>query len=174
MFKKTSKGILNSHLEMDESMQEFSSLATTTPFNALDALKNKVLYPSKEAILEPEIIIGENVRIEGSITFEKYAKIDGHFSGEIISKGKIEVGPNAFIQSDIFLEEAHISGTVEGNISVTKRLVLEGSAKVIGDITAPTLSVGEGVSIRGQLHVMKTLSPEETEEELPFAEEPLL
>ncbi|NDB86407.1 MAG: polymer-forming cytoskeletal family protein, partial [Alphaproteobacteria bacterium] len=117
--------------------------------------------------------IGEDVRIEGILSFEKLGRIDGFFSGEVLSKGKIIIGPQATVKADLFLDEAHIEGTLEGNITVHTKLVLKGQAKLIGDIVAASISVHEGVTIRGQLHVSKITEPSEEEEELPFVTEPL-
>jgi cytoskeletal protein CcmA (bactofilin family) len=170
MFKKYTK---DSHVE--ESIQEKPSLSATSPFTGYESFRNKNMQEAlfEKAIEKPEIFIGENVKIEGSLTFEALAKIEGHFTGEIISKGKIIVGQQGIVKADIFLEEAIISGKVEGNITVTKKLILEGSAKITGDITAPSISVGEAVSICGQLHVTKTPSPEELDEEFLLEEDPL-
>ncbi|MCX6991176.1 MAG: polymer-forming cytoskeletal protein [Chlamydiae bacterium] len=170
MFKKHTKDS-----QVEESLLEKPSLTATSPFTGYESFRNKNM---QEALFEkgtekPEIFIGENVKIEGSLTFETLAKIEGHFTGEIISKGKIIIGPQGIVKADIFLEEAVISGRVEGNITVTKKLILEGSAKITGDITAPSISVGEGVSICGKLHVTKTPSPEELEEDFPLEEDPL-
>ena len=169
MFKKHTKAS-----QIEESMLEKPSLTATSPFTGYESFRAKNMQEAlfEKAIEKPEIFIGENVTIEGSLTFETLAKIEGHFTGELLSKGKIIIGPQAVVKADIFLEEAVISGRVEGNITVTKKLVLEGSAKITGDITAPSISVGEGVSICGQLHVTKTPSPEELEEEFPL-EDPL-
>ena len=48
---------------------------------------------------------------------------------------------------------------VEGNITVQYRLILKGNAEVKGNITAPRLSVDEGVSIIGQVHVTAAAAP---------------
>jgi cytoskeletal protein CcmA (bactofilin family) len=98
---------------------------------------------------EPETIIGENVTMKGELHFKRLLRIDGTFEGDLISNGKLIVGPKGSVKAHINLQEAFISGKVDGNITVTERLVLRGRAEVHGDITAPLLSVDEGVSIVG-------------------------
>ncbi len=58
------------------------------------------------------------------------------------------------------MDEVEVSGKVEGNITVKTRLVLKGNAEVRGNITAPKISVDEGVSIMGQVHVTPAGSPD--------------
>jgi len=103
---------------------------------------------------EPETVIASNVEIKGSLSFEKLLRIDGVFEGELHSTGKLIIGPTGSVKANIDLDEAFISGKVIGNISVKKRLVLRGKAEITGDITAPLLSVDEGVSIIGILNVV--------------------
>ncbi len=110
---------------------------------------------------EPETTIAEGITIKGSIEFKKILRIDGVFEGELISSGKLVIGPTGVVKADIALEEAFISGRVEGNITVTSRLCLRGRASIQGDIQAPLLSIDEGVSLKGSLTVAQAPIPEE-------------
>ena len=106
-----------------------------------------------EVIDEPETVISENVAITGTLSFQKCLRIDGTFQGELESQGKLIIGPKGFVKANINLEAAFIAGKVEGDITVKERLVLRGRAEVRGNITAPLLSIDEGVSIIGQVFV---------------------
>ena len=119
--------------------------------------------PPPLEIEEPETIIGENVSLKGTLSFQKMIQIDGTFEGEIESKGKIIIGPRGVVKAHLNLEEAFIAGKVEGDITVKERLVLRGRAEVRGNITAPLLSVDEGVSIIGQVYVT---APESISEDI--------
>ncbi len=102
---------------------------------------------------EPEVIIGENVKMTGELSYQKLLRVDGTFEGDLISDGRLVVGPKGVVKANIDLQEAFISGRVVGNITVKERLVLRGRAEIHGDITAPIISVDEGVSIVGKMHV---------------------
>ncbi len=103
---------------------------------------------------EQETLIAEHVEIQGTLRFQKALRIDGRFEGQLEASGKLIIGPTGSVKANIDLDEAFISGKVIGNITVKKRLVLRGKAEVTGDITAPLLSVDEGVSIVGILSVV--------------------
>ena len=102
---------------------------------------------------EPETTIAAHVEIKGTLCFQKCLRIDGAFEGELHATGKLIIGPTGSVRANIDLEEAFISGKVVGDIRVQKRLVLRGKAEIKGDITAPLISVDEGVSIIGTLTV---------------------
>lgn len=153
MFKKLGKN--PQEQEIQQAQLPFPDLAdrphnpfTTDIMNSIDP------QPYEDAgEEEPETIIAEGVSISGTISFKKLIRIDGSFEGELASSGKIIIGPTGSVKANIDLEEAFISGKVKGNISVKKRLVLRGRAEVRGDITAPLISVDEGVSLLGMLTI---------------------
>ena len=114
-------------------------------------------------IEEPETILGEGVVIKGQLKFRRYLRIDGEFEGELISEGKLVVGPNGVVRSNIDLREAVIEGRIEGNVTTKERLELRGEAKVFGNIQTKLLSIDEGVTVIGQVIVR----PQEEERSLP-------
>jgi cytoskeletal protein CcmA (bactofilin family) len=101
----------------------------------------------------PETTLGEGVTFRGELSFERLLRIDGTFEGELLSQGKVVVGPKGKVKANLKLREAIIEGMVEGNITVEEKLELRGDARIQGDITAKTLCVDEGVSIHGIVSV---------------------
>lgn len=126
-------------------MEENWNHEKTAPFphHFQDTLKEEV----------PETTLGEGVTFRGELTFERLLRIDGTFEGELLSQGKVIVGPKGKVQANLNLREAIIEGEVKGNITVQEKLELRGEAAVYGDITAKTLSVDEGVTIEGVVRV---------------------
>ena len=101
----------------------------------------------------PDTTLGEGVVFKGELTFNNLLRIDGHFEGELVSEGKLIVGPSGVVKSNITMREAIIEGKVEGNVAVLDRLELREQAEVRGDIDARLLSVDEGVIIVGKVSV---------------------
>ncbi len=110
-------------------------------------------FEDQEPDFGPEMTIGANVTVVGKIAFQREIRVDGVFEGEFEGNGKIVIGPEGFVKADMELYDAEIAGKVEGNITVKNRLILRGNAEIKGNITAPRLSVDEGVSIIGQVYV---------------------
>lgn len=106
----------------------------------------------------PETTLGAGVTFRGQLSFERFLRIDGAFEGDLLSHGKVVVGPSGSVKADLNLREAIIEGTVEGNITVQEKLELRGNAIIKGDIRAKSLCVDEGVTISGIVMV----SPNET------------
>ena len=133
--------------------------------NAIDPHAFEVTEEAPKEDEEPETIIASGVSIKGTMSFQKLIRIDGSFEGELLSSGKLIVGPTGSVKANINLEEAFISGKVTGDITVKSRLVLRGRAEVRGDIVAPLISVDEGVSIIGILNIAQEPEPLSTAED---------
>jgi cytoskeletal protein CcmA (bactofilin family) len=148
-FKKMTKDLLDKEIAPSRYDDEPGIPAENTFFSPL--FKDQPQFNPKDE--EPETIIGENVHVKGELRFESLLRVDGTFEGELISNGRLIIGPTGSVKANLNLAEAFVSGKVEGNIIVKERLVLRGRAEVHGDITAPLLNVDEGVTIHGRVHV---------------------
>lgn len=146
---KFAKNLLDRGIQKEDRME-----APPAPF-----IHEAPLYDDPEPDIGPEMTIGVNVSVMGKIAFQREIRVDGVFEGEFEGDGKIVIGPEGFVKADMDLYEAEVSGKVEGNITVKNRLILRGRAEVKGNITAPRLSVDEGVSIIGQVYVTASASP---------------
>src|SRR6185369_11296819 len=95
--------------------------------------------------------VGDVVNFTGEVCFKSMLRIDGHFSGNVISTdGTLIVSTGAQVtQAVIKVAVAKINGTVEGNILASKELVLGRTANVRGHVTSPALIVEEGAQLNG-------------------------
>jgi cytoskeletal protein CcmA (bactofilin family) len=124
-----------------------------------EAVDDSSIY-EPQATTQPDFVLGEQTSVMGKIAFQGLAVIHGLFEGEFEGGRSLTVGPQGFVKADIHVDEAEISGKVEGNITVNIRLILRGTAEVRGNITAPRISVDEGVSIIGQVQVTPAGNPD--------------
>lgn len=129
-------------------------------------LSATALYqPERTSTLEqPDMVIGEGVSVSGEVCFEKTLRVDGEFKGELLSDGRLIVGPQGRVNCHINLSSAVIEGQVTGNITVTGSLELLGNAKIFGDISASSLVVAPGVTLIGQVCVKQDIRPLETDD----------
>lgn len=98
-------------------------------------------------------IIGADSHFEGKLRFERTAKINGKFDGQIMGKGELQVSQNALCKADLDIGAAAIDGRIEGNVKVSDTVRLNGSGVVKGDITAAKMVMSEGASLYGMCAV---------------------
>jgi cytoskeletal protein CcmA (bactofilin family) len=95
--------------------------------------------------------VGDVVNFTGEVCFKSMLRIDGHFSGNVISPdGTLIVSTGAQVTKAVIkVAVAKINGTVEGDILASKQLVLGRTANVRGHLAAPALVVEEGAQLNG-------------------------
>lgn len=104
-------------------------------------------------------VLNSDVSIVGTLRFTDDLLVDGSVEGEIESEGVLTVGSNASIQSGaknkvaIRTKSAIIQGRVVGDIVVTDRVELTGTAELVGDITAARIAIQEGAIFVGHCSV---------------------
>lgn len=104
-------------------------------------------------------VLNSDVSIVGTLRFTDDLLVDGSVEGEIESEGVLTVGSNASIQAGeknkvaIRTKSAIIHGRVVGDIVVTDRVELAGTAELVGDITAARIAIQEGAIFVGHCSV---------------------
>ncbi len=101
-------------------------------------------------------IIGEGSELKGEFNVKGTLRIDGVFSGEIHTDGKILISKTGHIKTDIKGGDIIIGGKVEGNVYATKQVSLLKTAQLMGDIITPSLVVEEGVVFEGNCIINKS------------------
>ncbi|MBN1500764.1 MAG: polymer-forming cytoskeletal protein [Spirochaetes bacterium] len=95
--------------------------------------------------------IGEGSVFEGKFYISGSLKIDGKFEGEIKTDEELFVGETGKVKTNIFAKNVVIAGTVIGNIAATEEVRLLESAKILGDIKAPSVNIQRGVVLQGKV-----------------------
>ena len=102
-------------------------------------------------------IIGEGTKFNGEFEIKGAMRIDGTFSGKILSEGKVIVGPGGHVKTNIEANMVIVAGRVDGNIYALESVHLLDTAHVYGDIVSPNLVVDSGVVFEGRARVSKTV-----------------
>ena len=95
-------------------------------------------------------IIGPGTKIKGDVISKGTVRIEGEVEGRVECEDTVVIHESGHVKADISGGQVIISGTVEGNTAAHERLEITNQAKVIGNITAPRISIAEGVIFEGQ------------------------
>lgn len=95
-------------------------------------------------------LLGRGSEFEGKLTFEGEVRIDGKFSGTIVTNDVLVVGDGAKIQAEISCGTIIVHGEVIGNIKAKSAVELHAPARVKGNVETPSLMVEKGVMFEGQ------------------------
>jgi cytoskeletal protein CcmA (bactofilin family) len=94
--------------------------------------------------------VGPGTVIEGKVRTEGSIRIDGKLVGDVVAKANAAVGSNGSIEGTLTARNISLAGKVQGTVTATEKLVLEGKSILRGDIRAARLVIDEGAVFDGQ------------------------
>ena len=100
-------------------------------------------------------IIGEGSEFKGEFKINGLLRVDGKFTGTIVTDGKVLIGQAGEALTDIEARTVIIGGIVRGNIYATERVILLSTGKVTGNIITPGIVMEEGSIFEGQCVINK-------------------
>jgi cytoskeletal protein CcmA (bactofilin family) len=95
-------------------------------------------------------LLGRGSEFDGKLTFEGTVRIDGKFTGTIVSNDVLVVGEGAKIAAEISCGTIVVHGEINGNIKARNMVELHHPARVRGNIETPSLMIEKGVMFEGQ------------------------
>jgi len=113
-------------------------------------LKRDELPNTPAASSDLNALLGRGSEFEGKLTFEGTVRIDGKFTGSIVTSDVLVVGEGAKISAEITCGTIIVHGEVNGNIRAKNAVELHHPAKYRGNVETPSLMVEKGVIFEGQ------------------------
>jgi cytoskeletal protein CcmA (bactofilin family) len=94
-------------------------------------------------------ILGPEASFDGKLTFQGAVRIDGKFSGEIVTEDVLVIGESGEVTANINVGSLILNGLVRGNVRAKKAVELHAPARLYGDIETPQLVIHSGVIFEG-------------------------
>jgi cytoskeletal protein CcmA (bactofilin family) len=101
-------------------------------------------------------IIGPNSSVSGNLEIGGFIRIDGNVRGDVTAQGRVVIGEDARMRSNISGTAVTIGGVVRGNVLASERLTVLSSGLVIGDVITRRIQADEGCLIHGRVQVCLT------------------
>jgi len=97
--------------------------------------------------------LGAGSSISGQIRCAESLRIDGQVKGEIFCDQLLTVGEGASVQAAIEGDTVVIAGEVQGDITGRRKITLERTARVTGDLCTPGIVIQEGAILEGRIMI---------------------
>ena len=115
-------------------------------------------------------IIGPSIRIKGTLSGKEDLIIQGRVEGKIdLKKNNITVDKSGSIKGDIYGKSITLEGEVEGNLFGEKKIVLQPSGVVRGNMRSPAVHLEEGAKFKGNIDMEAWDEKQSTLKEVPLA-----
>ena len=111
--------------------------------------------PTVARATESGAYLGPGSKASGRLLFEGPTTIEGEIDGEIVVHGALTIGDHALIKGKVSAASVVVRGKVTADIAAEKRIELQSTAVVVGDLATQTLVVVDGATFEGHCAMRK-------------------
>ena len=95
-------------------------------------------------------IVGPNTELHGNLIVNGAAIIYGTVIGDVRAEGLVRTAQESLIKGSVTAKEAVIDGELDGSLTVSGKVTLGGSARVLGEVKVGLLVIEEGAQFTGK------------------------
>jgi cytoskeletal protein CcmA (bactofilin family) len=96
-------------------------------------------------------ILGPTLYFKGDLSAEEDLLIQGRVEGSVTHTQRLTVGAQGTVKANIKAQLIVVEGTVDGDLHAEKSVFVKDTAKVSGNIVAPSVSIQEGANFTGNI-----------------------
>jgi cytoskeletal protein CcmA (bactofilin family) len=111
------------------------------------------------------VLLAEGTEFSGLLALDGPARIDGQLRGEVIGSGPLWIGPRASVEARVETDELVVAGALAGEVRASRRIALEGTARVRGELSTPSLALADGALLEGRCTAGRSDQPASEGEE---------
>jgi cytoskeletal protein CcmA (bactofilin family) len=96
-------------------------------------------------------VLGPTLYFKGDLSAEEDLLIQGRVEGSITHTQRLTIGVQGTVKANVRAQLIIVEGTVDGDLQAEKSIFVKETAKVCGNIFAPTVSILEGACFSGNI-----------------------
>src|SRR5580658_10852439 len=96
-------------------------------------------------------VLGPTLYFKGELSADEDLLIQGRVEGSVTHTQRLTVGAQGTVKANIRAQLIIVEGTVEGDLQAEKSVSVRDTAKVSGNIYAPSVSINEGANFSGSI-----------------------
>lgn len=128
---------------------ESTTPSTSTPSPSTDAAPPSAAGSGSR---RSNAVIGPSITIKGDLFGEEDLVIEGKVEGGVqLKQNRVVIGQGGQVKADVSGKEIHVEGQVDGNLIGEQEVVIRKTGRVVGNITAPRVTLEDGCKLRGNV-----------------------
>jgi cytoskeletal protein CcmA (bactofilin family) len=96
-------------------------------------------------------VLGPTLRFKGELHADEELMVRGQIEGSITHSQRITVCAEGVVKASIRAQVIAVEGTVEGDLTAEKSVQVKETARLKGNIHAPSVSIVEGAQFNGNV-----------------------
>jgi cytoskeletal protein CcmA (bactofilin family) len=94
-------------------------------------------------------VIGAKTTIKGEISGDENIVVEGTVEGTIRVAHDLRIGPGGVVKATVSAQSVVVAGELLGDCHAVRRVEIESSGRMTGNIRAPRVVIVEGATFRG-------------------------
>ena len=109
--------------------------------------------------VSPPTSVDASTELDGKLRCKETLRIDGRIKGQVECEKSVLVGEGARVHASIEADEVQIAGMVKGDITARRKITLQRSAVVTGNLSTPGIVIEEGAKLEGRIVIGSDAEP---------------
>jgi cytoskeletal protein CcmA (bactofilin family) len=101
-----------------------------------------------------KLVVGREICLSGEIKTCEKLVVEGRVEADLSDSQSLEITEPGFYRGNATVEDCEVSGTFEGELTVTGSLVIHPTGRVSGKIRYADLMVARGAQLRGDIDTL--------------------
>ena len=100
------------------------------------------------------LVVGRGISVKGTITDAERLVVEGTVEADSLLAAELQIAQGGVLKGQVEVEDAEISGLMDGMITVKGSLVVRGSGQVTGEARCRRLQVEDGGQLSGKISMI--------------------
>ena len=96
-------------------------------------------------------ILGPTIQFKGELSAEEDLIIQGTIEGSITHTQRLTIGAGGTVRANVEAQLVVVEGTIEGDVRAEKSVAVRETARMTGNITAPSVTILQGATFNGSV-----------------------
>jgi cytoskeletal protein CcmA (bactofilin family) len=116
-----------------------------------------------DTVSERVSVLGPTLHFKGELHADEEVLIKGRVEGSITHSQRITVCPEGTVTANVRAQVIVVEGTLNGDLQAEKSVLVRETAKLRGNISAPSVSIVEGAHFTGGVDMEKRAAGSEAQ-----------
>jgi cytoskeletal protein CcmA (bactofilin family) len=105
------------------------------------------------------LVVGRGISVQGTIQDAERLVVEGTVEASSLNATELQIAQGGVLKGQVEVEDAEISGMMDGILTVKGSLLLHGTGQVIGEARCRRLQVEDGGQLSGKISMLTDSTP---------------
>ena len=116
---------------------------------------NHLDHPHQSESDSKRLVVGRNIELSGKITACEHLVVEGRVEVTLAGARLLEVAASGFFKGSAKVDDAIISGHIDGDLTVSNKLTILSGGKISGSVNYGSIIIEAGGEVSGDMRALE-------------------